>query len=154
MQANKNRGTMVIFASVFALLSGCAAHDSRYRERVPQYDWGFYNASDEILRDVFIDWHVGDTPYREGAGALNSGSGAESSFGFDPIPPSVTLTWRTQDGEKHKREVQVAGVIPDLANFTGIIWLKFTKDGDVAIVPMSKADREQRATHQRSSFPI
>ena len=67
------------------------------------------------------------------------------SFSPDPIPEAVLASWTTADGKQHQQVVEVAGRIPDIANFTGIIVYKFTDKG-VVISPVRRAvaDRNQR----------
>ena len=69
----------------------------RQHARVPKYSWGFYNASGGGLTRVAIDYHVGDTPFHDGAGILDPSSAAESMDAPDPIPPAVTVTWRIRN---------------------------------------------------------
>ena len=140
------------------LLCGCTAFGGGPGPRVPEYSLGFYNATGRELTGVHVTWVADGVPYRVGAGILIPTAKAVSHFAPDPIPPRVTVWWRTpdgedgEDGEGHSREVEVASKVPDLRSFTGTVWFKFTADG-VEVVPMSEAEKLERAKQRRRVVP-
>jgi hypothetical protein len=138
------------------LVCGCAAFGRGPHPRNPEYSDGFYNATGQELTGVHITWVADGVPYRVGAGILGpGGTGKVSHFAPDPIPPRVTVWWRTADGEEHSRELEVASRVPDLKTFTGTIWFKFTAEaaGGVEVVPMSEDDKLERIRQKRNIVP-
>ena len=53
----------------------------------------------------------------------------------------------------HKQEVEVASKVKDLKHFTGIIWLKFNKDGGAEVIPMTYAEQDRRQEEKKHYYP-
>src|SRR6185437_12004114 len=95
------------------------------------------NATVTPMSGVEIRWTVKGEEVLQQAGYLPSC--VEGCFGanFDlspqPIPDKVMARWKTQDGNEHRRTVEVAMHVPDVEHFAGTIVFKFYDD-DVSIV--------------------
>jgi hypothetical protein len=133
--------------------AGDAPPPRRPTPRNPPYSIGFYNATNQRLDEVFARWSVKGFPWLAGAGILSPdpqhyGQGASSDFQPDPIPQSVTLTWKTPDGQRHERLMAVAEKVKDLKGFAGTIYFKFTDAGWV-VVPLT--DEEMHRAKKRGA---
>jgi hypothetical protein len=118
--------------SIWAMgLGGCAFNRPAIvpAARNPPYDWGFYNASRQNLREVHMTYPYGKGRATATAGILDAGGSKINGSGFDPIPPLGTVTWQTPDGQNHQQDVAISGKVPDLERFSGIIWFVYTGDG-------------------------
>lgn len=54
-----------------------------------------------------------------------------SDRGVSPDPATATVSWRTGDGRRFEKEVAIAKEVP--AGFRGVILLRLTETGDVAL---------------------
>jgi len=77
-------------------------------------------------------------------GRLNVNSTAEDFEAPDPIPPEITVIWKTADGAEHRQDMVVAKNIRDIATWTGTVWFKFADKG-VETVPLSKEQMHKLA---------
>lgn len=127
--------------------------------REPEYDWGFYNATTKPLNEVAIDCVINGIAYHDGdpdplpPDLKHEGDSTIRTWGPDPMPARVTVSWRTADGKKHKQDVEVASTIQDLGHFTGIVYFKFTPEGGVKVVPIPQALFDSMQQHGRVPIP-
>ena len=92
-------------------------------------------------------------PHSAEGGLLIAGAEATWQPAPDPIATTGTVSWRTADGKDHKLDVEVASKVKDLKRFTGVIWLKFTKDGGVEVIPMTYDEQDKRAKEGKGILP-
>lgn len=121
------------------------------------YAWGYFNTTKTNLDDVQISYPWRTQTMKSGAGFLPPCGphdlGKRESIGFDPIPETVTVTWKTADGERHRQEARVASAIPDLAHFSGTVYFIFVNDGTVKVVPITHDEQERRVSAQLPPVP-
>jgi hypothetical protein len=145
------RSWAVWIAVILAGAAGCVENGEPARPpiRDPAYAVGFYNAADANLTDVWARWQSHGIPWGASAGFLppdptGNAVGKVSDFQPDPIPDCVELTWKTQDGAGHSQHLAMASKIPDIAHFTGTIYLKYVGPG-WKVMPLSEAEMTRRA---------
>ena len=135
-----------------ALTAGCALGGG-YNARSPEYTYGFYNASGAEIDSAALKYAGEGVPYNIDVGVLASGSRKQWSSAPDPIAAKGTVVWQTADGKEHRQDVEVASKVKDLKHFTGIIWLKFTKDGGVEVIPMTYDEQDRRQEEKKHYYP-
>ena len=118
---------------------GCAVGP---HPRFPNYSIGFANSTVEELNEVRADWEVGGHQYGTTVGVLVPAARGENGPAPDPIPPQVTVSWRTPDGQLHHQTVKVAERVKNITFFSGVIWLKITDQG-VQVVPLTEEQMDR-----------
>lgn len=118
------------------------------RPRWPEYAIGFANRTKEQFSGVESEWVINGTKYNPGAGILEPGSEKEYEYAADPIPPAVTVVWKTPDGKEYSQKLEVPKKIRDDATWTGTLWFKFTERG-VEVIPLSRAEMHKLAQAQK-----
>ena len=111
--------------------------------RNPRYAFGFFNATDEDLHRVHLEWKGRDRPYVISAGILVKNGEAENFKMPDPIPPAITVHWRDANGADHDQGVLVASQIKEIGTFSGTIWVKISEKG-VTVVPLTDEEMHDR----------
>ena len=131
-----------------------AAASCSRRSNAPEYSLGYYNDTGAQITDVRSDWHAGGAAFHDEAGVLGvGGSGKASHEQPRPIPEKAVISWKTADGGAHAKEVAVAPLLDHPETFTGTIFFKFTVAGDVKVVPMTYARRDQLAAQGKPAIP-
>ncbi len=127
-------------------LAGCGHlfYGSESHPRWPNYAVGFANRTKAELSGVSAIWTWRGIDYSMPCGRLNVGSTAEDFEAPDPIPPEITVIWKTADGKEHRQDMVVAKKIPNIVTWTGTVWFKFTEIG-VEVVPLSKEQMHKLA---------
>jgi hypothetical protein len=120
----------------------------------PEYSFGYYNDTGVEITDVRLSWLANQVTHQDGAGVLGTGgSGAASHEQPRPIPEKATVAWKTADGTGHSKDVAVVEAVVDPSNFSGTIFFKFTAAGDVKVVPITYAQRDQLAAQGKPAIP-
>jgi hypothetical protein len=110
-------------ALLLCLLTGCTSTVS-----VPQYSFVFENASQEVIDNVGCG---NDSGFNAAAGYLGIGKSKHDELIPIPIPEEVTLTWQTENGQKHTQRLKIKKSLPP--KFTGEIVLTFTSGQEVTL---------------------
>ena len=130
----------VALAFISIVVTACAPASGGRHERVPKYEWGFYNAGERAITDVHITFgDNGGVPFGDGAGLIVPDAEKGSGSARDPIPETAAATWTTPDGMKHHKDVPVAALLKDPKGFSGIIYFRYTAD-DVQVIPIAYDD--------------
>jgi hypothetical protein len=145
-------GSRLVWYSVLSLV--LAAVSCNRLSGPPEYSFGYYNDAGAEITDVRSDWRAKGTAYHDEAGILGvGGSGKASHEQPRPIPEKATVAWKTADGTGHSKDVAVVEAVVDPSNFSGTIFFKFTAAGDVKVVPITYAQRDQLAAQGKPAIP-
>lgn len=139
---------VLIFFWLFPYIWNTSLYGVGPHPRWPQYAVGFANRTGEQLSGVESEWVINGVKYNPGAGILAPGAEKEYNDAADPIPPSVSVVWKTPDGKEHRQTLDVPKDIRDDAAWTGTIWIKFTDKG-VEVLPLSRAEMHKLAQEQK-----
>ena len=146
----KKSRKIAFFVSVLWIVGGCAWGTVPGHVREPMYNWGFYNPSQEVLQEVKATYQVGDVRDTPGAGWLRQGSSGRHGPGLEPIPPMVTVSWKTPDDQRHQIALEVASQIPDLEQFSGTIYFVYLgPDHGWKVVPLTAQEQHEQAIRAR-----
>ncbi len=138
---------------IVLIFCGCGAIGSTSgpNRRIPNYAFGFANRTQDQLTDVRCQWTFDDTKLTMTCGRLGHDSKKQYRDAPDPIPPSVSVIWKTPDGKEHSQIAEVPKSIRDDATWTGTLWFKFTDQG-VDVIPLSKKQMDDLAD-ARKGYP-
>ena len=140
------RLTTLLTCSLAIALAGCGPliYGSESHPRWPDYAVGFANRTKAELNGVSANWTWHGVDSSMPCGRLNVGSTAEGFEAPDPIPPEITVIWKTADGAEHRQDMVVAKKIPNIATWTGTVWFRFAEKS-VEVVPLSKEQMHELA---------
>ncbi len=136
---------------ILSCLSGCTNKQSMLAPNL-EYSWGVCNPTNITFVDSAIQYRLGDgTIFNDEFGIVPVGSSKRISFGPNPIPTAVTVSWQTPDGTTRRQELVVAAIVPNAPTFRGTIWFRLTEK-TVTAVPMTKEEQRARAMRQEPDW--
>ena len=93
----------------------------------PYYNLSIQNAGDLTMKDVFLsfgeyEWALGDL----------APIVTKTEVGcMEPVPTSLSLQWRSDEGRKHEKQVRITEPLP--RDFQGSITLKVNSNNAVVL---------------------
>ncbi|MDD4870756.1 MAG: hypothetical protein PHR77_09370 [Kiritimatiellae bacterium] len=107
------------------LIGGC---------RVEDYNVVIKNVGKRTINDATVIYGE----FSSGGGIIISGSEAGYGHPEYPIPEKATVEWRTEDGQMHRKDVEVKKLIPK--GFGGDIQFEIADDNTVTVRVIPRED--------------